>query len=38
MIPDEETYDVRNTSSYRQIRTLNRRFAFSFTAPGATFV
>ncbi|SFG11798.1 ATP-dependent helicase Lhr and Lhr-like helicase [Halopelagius inordinatus] len=38
MIPDEETYDVHDMSSRRQIGTLDERFVVNFAEPGASFV
>jgi len=38
MIPDEETYDVVDISSRRQIGTLDEKFVRNFAEPGATFV
>ncbi|WP_416839528.1 DEAD/DEAH box helicase [Haloferax sp. DFSO52] len=38
MIPDEETYDVHDMSSRRQIGTLDEKFVLNFASPGATFI
>lgn len=38
MIPDEETYDVRDMSARGQIGTLDERFVLNFAEPGATFI
>ncbi|WP_101297654.1 DEAD/DEAH box helicase [Halegenticoccus soli] len=38
MIPDEETYDVHDMSSRRQIGTLDERFVVNFAEPGEVFV
>ncbi|MFB6080101.1 MAG: DEAD/DEAH box helicase [Haloferacaceae archaeon] len=38
MIPDEETYRVRDVSARRTIGTLDERFVRTFAEPGATFV
>ncbi|MFC6725931.1 helicase-related protein, partial [Halobium palmae] len=38
MIPDEETYEVHDMSSRRQIGTLDERFVVNFAQPGEVFV
>jgi ATP-dependent Lhr-like helicase len=38
MIPDEETYEVRDVSARETVGTLDERFVRTFAEPGATFV
>jgi len=38
MIPDEETYEVHDVASSRQIGTLDERFVVNFAQPGEVFV
>jgi ATP-dependent Lhr-like helicase len=38
MIPDEETYDVHDVASSRQVGTLDERFVVNFAQPGEVFV
>ncbi|WP_277555447.1 DEAD/DEAH box helicase [Halobaculum limi] len=38
MIPDEETYEVHDISSRRQIGTLDERYVLNFAQPGEAFI
>jgi len=38
MIPDEETYDVKDMAGGRRIGSLDEKFVVNFAEPGATFV
>ncbi len=38
MIPDEETYDVRDLSARRTVGSLDERFVINFAEPGEVFI